>query len=205
MEIEGFEAITDIVFLAKRLHDIGRHDIIRHFPNELCWDNNFEAALTTLSMIFSDWHSNFDDDEQVETMVFEDELISDYFVRAWEYGQSHKQQYNNRPNGQQPKNLKAQKKRHYYDQNPYVVNARAEVAGLLSFSNCVDWKLLGHTKTKELAKKSKLIVHMYSCSCCCHDVMANRLIHIYSWFKDRQDEFLAGKTSEITALEGIAA
>jgi hypothetical protein len=105
-------------------------------------------------------------------MEFEDDVISHYFIHAWEYGQSHKI---------------------HYSQNPYITQAKNEAQHRLSTSCCIDWKLLAYIRTKKSAQKSKLIVCMNNgCGACCgHENLAHGLILLYEWFKNKCDEFRA--------------
>ena len=170
VEIEGFESIISQITLAKELHEIGRVDIVeQHFFDEISWDSYFENIYGVLTSIFSGYHSNYDDNDDIEDMVFKDACISNYFIHAWEYGKLH-----NLP----------------YDQNPYLTQAQSEVGRWLNSSTCVGWKLLGYTKTRKKARQSKLIVQHYTgCSCNAHEYIAYGLVKLYSWFVEKCDEF----------------
>ena len=175
MEIEGFDDIISIIALAKKLHDVGRDDIIQeHFFDVLAWDSYFENMYAVISSIFSDFYSDYDECNEEEYMVFSDDVISEYYCYAWEFGRNTNT---------------------IHDKNPYIMEAESEVTSRLNFCYGIGFKLLGYTKTKRTAKQSKLIVHVCSCGCGCHDRVASSLIEIYKWFLDKVAEFK--KQSEV--------
>lgn len=177
MEIEGFSEIIGIVTLAKKLHDIGRSDIVQEqFFDTLSWDSYYENIFGAISSVFSGFYNDYDDSDETETMIFEDDVISDYYEMAWEYGRSHNVSY---------------------DKNPYVTEADNEVGRQLDFCYSMGWKLLGYTKTKKTARQSKLIVYIGSCGCDCHGHLAYGLVQLYQWFTDKVAEFR--KTGEVMA------
>jgi len=131
MEIEGFDSIISAVTLAKELHDIGRYDIVRdQFIDTLCWDTYYENMLAVIASVFSGFLINYDDDNEEEFMIFTDEIISEYYRMAWEYGRSHKVRH---------------------EKNPFVIEAENEVCRWLSLCHSMDWKLLGYTRTEKTA------------------------------------------------------
>lgn len=182
MEIEGFSEILDIITLAKELHDIGRYDIVKeHFFNTLCYDSWMENMYGTISSVFSRFYSNYSDYSEEEIMIFEDDVISDYFTYAWEFGKK-----TNTP----------------YDKNPYVIEAKNKADRSLSFCYSTGWKLLGYTKTKKTAKQSKLIVYVGMCSCDCHTHLAYGLVQLYKWFSDKVAEFGKSEVRSVNS-EGL--
>jgi hypothetical protein len=171
--VEGFDSIISTLFMAKELHDIGRYDLVeKDFFNELCIDNHYENIIGVISSVFSVHFSNCDENFE-DVMVFEDDVISEYFLHA------HKQ-------------IKLQKLD--FEENPYVQEAREEVQKWFSFSYCTGNKLLAYTKTKKTARKSKLIVyHDTGCGCNAYEHIAYGLIKLYDWFEKKCAEF---KSSE---------
>lgn len=169
MEIEGFGEIMGIITLAKELHDIGREDIVdEQFFDVLCWDSYYENILGAISSIFSGFYSDYDDSSEEEFMIFEDDVISNYFEMAWVYGK---------------------KTNTSHDQNPYMIKASNEVSRRLNYCYSMDWKLIGYTKTKKTARQSKLIVYAGVCECDCHTNLAYSLVQLYKWFSDKVAEF----------------
>jgi len=177
-EIEGFDAIISTLHLAKELHDIGRFDIVKYqFHNVLCWDGYYENNLNVLSSIFSGFYNDYDEDNDMEFMMFEDDIISEYFVFAWKYGKLHK--------------LSS-------EQNPYVIQAQDKVRRWLNFSSCTYWKLLAYTKTRKTAQQSKLLIRIYTgCGCNAHEGVAYGLIQLYAWFANMCGEFKALEFEEM--------
>ena len=180
MEIEDFSAIITSLTLAKELYDADRFDIVRQgFHDVLCGYSYYENIMVVTSSIFSGFCTTYNEENETDIMTFEDDVISDYFIYAMEYGKQHKLPH---------------------DQNPYVSQAHDEVRRWLNCSSCVDWKLLAYTKTKKAAKKSKLLVCIFlSCGCNAQEGVAYGLIQLYSWFKYKSDEFKVAdvKRSEV--------
>jgi hypothetical protein len=167
--IEGFDEIAGIITLAKELHDMGRYDIVKeNFFDTLTYDSWVENIYGAISSVFSGFHNNYDCGDETDTMIFTDDVISDYYTYAWEFGKK-----TNTP----------------YDKNPYAIEAKREVGKRLNFCYSMGWKLLGYTKTKSKAKQSCLIVYVGMCECDCHTNLAYGLIQLYKWFSDRVAEF----------------
>ena len=165
MEIEGFSQIMDIIGLAKLLHDIGRFDIVKEqFMDSFSFDSWFENMWGAITSVFSGFCDVYDDDDEKGIMIFTDGVISDYFIHAWEYG----------------------KKTHTPpDKNQYVIDAQNEARQCLNFTYNMEWKLLGYTKSKRAARKSKLIICTCAQEFCEHDYLAYGLVHLYKWFKEK--------------------
>ncbi len=165
MYIEGFDEIAHTLMLAKLLYDIGRFDIVQsQFFNSLSYYSCLENMLGAIDSVFSWFYSDYDSGNEIECMIFMDDLISDYFCYAWEYGRTHKVPQT---------------------QNPYVIEAENEARRLLSFTYNMEWRLLGYTKSKRAARKSKLVVRNYACEFYEHDHLALGLVQLYKWFADR--------------------
>ena len=185
-EIEGFHSVISSVTLAKQLHDIGRHDVMKHLSDTLCWDSYYENMLSVIEFVFRDFQCGYNESDETELMAFEDDVISDYFVHAWEYGELHKI---------------------HYSQNPLVTNARDEIQKRFFGSCCVDSKLCAYIRTKKAAKKSKLLVLLYNgCGgCSTHENVAIGLIKLYTWFKNKCAEFEALKATPDKPKEVVPA
>jgi hypothetical protein len=165
VEIEGFDEVVGMIALAKELYDMGRYDIVEQcLSNVLCYEAWFENIWGAITAVFSGFCNSYNDDDEVETMIFTDDLISDYFAYAWEFGVS-----TNTP----------------HDENPYVLAAEREVQRQLSYCYSMGWNLLGYTKTKRTARQSKLIVYLGTCDCNCHTKLAYGLVRLYKWFADQ--------------------
>ncbi|GHV13421.1 hypothetical protein FACS1894219_08190 [Clostridia bacterium] len=177
MEIEGFSEVSEIITLAKELYDIGRYDIVEnHFFDTLSYDVWLEDMYGAVTSVFSGFYNCYDDCDEADMMIFTDDVISDYYCIAWEYGRSH-----NVP----------------HEENPFVTAAKEEARRWLSGCYSMDFKLLGYTKTRKTAKQSKLIVYVGMCECDCHTRLAYNLVQLYKWFSDKVAEFT--KRTEVIA------
>jgi hypothetical protein len=184
MEIEGFNEVAGVIALAKELYDIGRFDVVKeHFFDSLSSDAWLENIWCVISSVFSGFYSDYADDDETELMIFSDDVISDYFTYAWEFGKR-----TNTP----------------YDKNPYVTEAEREVNYQLGYCYSMGHRLLGYTKTRKAAKQSKLIVYLGMCECDCHTKLAYGLVRLYKWFSDKVAEFKRA-TEEIEEVEVMAA
>ncbi|MCL2047393.1 MAG: hypothetical protein FWG87_01585 [Defluviitaleaceae bacterium] len=175
-EIEDFNSIIDCLILAKKLYDIGRYDVIGQLWDELCLDSYYENMLGIISSVFTGYKGTYSENEELDIMMFSDDVISDYFVHAWQYGEIH--------------NI-------HYSQNPYVLNAHAAAQKCLYSSCCVSGKLMSYIRTKKSAQKSKVIVliHVGCGSCNIYENVAYGLIELYTWFKNQCAEIEAMKAT----------
>lgn len=185
-ELEGFDSIISTLILAKALHDIGRFDLVeKHFCDVLCWEDFYHNMLAAISIIFTKYEGDYIENDDCEIMSFGDEVISDYFVHAWEYGKK--------------SNL-------HYSQNPYMTLAQGEVRRWLEVSTCSGWKLSAHIRSKKSAKKSKIFVfHYTSCGCNASENIAYGLIQLYAWFVAKNAEFKNMKTTAVSFAPTISA
>ncbi len=168
IEIEGFSEIISILTLAKKLFDAGRFHIVRqHFFDTLCYDSFFENAMGVISSVFSGFYNNYDENNETEFMLFQDDVLSEFYYYAGEYGRLHG---------------------FAHDINPYTKAAECEVRRWLNFSYSLDWRLLGYTKSKRTAKKSKLLVMTAACEFYEHDQLGFGLLSVHEWFKQKCDE-----------------
>jgi len=182
MEIEGFRQVTHIIALAKELYDIGRFDIVeKQFVDPLCYDVWCENVWAVITSVFSVFNSSYDEKNEDDIMVFEDDVIGDYYRMACDYGRRHGVSH---------------------AENPFVTEAEQMVSASLNFCCSLEWELLGYTKTKKAARKSKLIVYAGVCECDCHTNLAYNLVWIYKWFSDKCAEF---KEQETDVKEVIAS
>jgi hypothetical protein len=176
MEIEGFSEIINIIGIAKLLHAIGRFDIVKErFIDAVTFDSWFENTWEVIASVFSGFCGSYNENNETEIMIFTDDVISGYFIYAWEYGK---------------------KTRTPPDKNPYVVEAQHEANQCLNFTFNMGWKLLGYTKSRRAARKSKLIVYACAQEFCEHDELAYGLVYLYKWFKDKCASFGDSKEAE---------
>ena len=167
VEIEGLTEIMSIIGIAKLLHDIGRFDIVKkQFVDVLSYDTWTEDMWGVITSVFSGFNSGCNDEKEI--LIITDDLITDYFIHAWEYGKN-----TNTPP----------------DKNPYVIEAENEARQYLNFTYNMDWKLLGYTKSKRAAGKSKLVIYACAEEFCEYDCLAYGLVYLYKWFKDKSASF----------------
>ena len=173
MGIEGFDLILDTIVLAKELRDMGRDDIVQtHFTGSLSIDSYYGIMPDVISTVFSGFYSNYGDEYGDELMVITDDMICEYYCIAWEYGRLHSVSH---------------------DENPYVIDAEQAVSRWLGYCFSIGWKLLGYTKTKSAANKSKLVVIAGVCDSCGYDSLAYGLVQIHKFFSDKCAEYKARK------------
>ena len=55
----------------------------------------------------------------------------------------------------------------------------------MNFHCMMDWRLLAYTKSKRMAKKSKLIVSVYLYEFSEYDHLVQGLLMLYKWFSDQ--------------------
>jgi len=183
-ELEGFYEVLSCITLVKGLHDINRLDVIGQFSDVLSWESFFEVTHGIISSIFDGYTCDYDEENEVELMEFTDDVISNYFIHAWEYGKLN--------------NL-------HYSQNPYIPQAKSEINDWFYRSCCIDWKLLSYIRTKKSAQKSKLLIHAYTgCGGCNkQENLVNGLIQLYSWFSNKCKEFEAMKIASNNLQEDM--
>ena len=165
MEMENFNEILNTVRIAKQLCDIGRSDTMtKYFGGILDYDSYWHNMYGFIESLFSGYYSAYDDYNDEERMIFTDDVISNYYVMAWEYGKRH---------------------RLSHEQNPYVKAAEHEVQKYLTYCYSLSWRLCGYTRTEATAQQSKLIIYSCTCDSCGLDQLAYSLLMVYSWFKEQ--------------------
>jgi hypothetical protein len=126
--IEGFSEIFNIIYIAKKLFDLGKYDLVTEsFFDVLDYDTYYEGALELIQNLFEYHHCGYYDTKNLELHVISDPVIVDFYTLAGEYGKLF--------------NLAD-------DANPFINNAKDEVSRQLSFSYCLDWMVMGHTEPK---------------------------------------------------------
>ena len=177
MEIEGFNEVLSVVRLAKNLRDMGRADTVtKCFHDVIDYDGYWDSMYALLESVFSGYDTSYNADGDEEVMVFTDNVISEYYVSAWEYGKRHRI----------PHNL-----------NPLVTAAEHEARKHLGYCYSMSWRLCGYTKTRAAARRSKLIVYS-TCDSCALDQLAYSLLRLYAWFKNQCEE-LENRTEVLAA------
>lgn len=163
MSVEGFDEIFNTVYIAKKLYDIGRYELVKDsFYDEICFDTYYESMLCLIENIFEHHYCQYSDRRFVEMRILSDPVIEEFYKLAGEYGKR-----NNIPD----------------ETNYYINEAEQQVQFQLDFSYCVDWRLMGHTEPKR-KYHSRLAVFIYQDDWVDLGCLAFALIEIYEWFSE---------------------
>ena len=163
MVIDGFDEILNTIYIAKKLYDLGKYEAVKKsLFDVLEYDVYYENMLVLIENIFAYYDCTYYERHNVEVHVLSDPVIVDFYTLAGEYGKIHKI-----PDGD----------------NPYMKEAEQEVRSHLSFSYCIDWKLMGHTEPKR-PYHSRLCVFFYQDEYIDLAWLAYGFIEIYEWFSD---------------------
>ncbi len=163
MAVEEFDEIFNMVYIAKKLFDIGRYDLVtQNFYDVLCYDSYYENMYSLIPELFVYYRSSYSERRGMEIHVLSDPVIVDFYTLAGEYGRKHKI-----ADGV----------------NPYIKEAEQEVRRQLNFSYCLDWLLKGYTNPKR-PFHSRLALFIYQDDWVDLGCIAYGLIEIYEWFSD---------------------
>ncbi len=163
MEVEGFDLIFNMIYIAKRLYDIGKYALVEENCGDfLDYDAYYENMYGLIPSLFEHYDCRYSEERGVELHVFSDPVIVDFFKLAGEFGKR---------NGVADKD------------NPHIKSAEWEVRRWLDFSYCIDWKLVGHTDPKR-PFHSRLGVFIYQDDWADMGCLTYGLIEIYEWFSD---------------------
>jgi hypothetical protein len=163
LAIEGFCELLNIVYIAKKLYDMGKYKLVTEgFSNSLDYDLYFENMYGVIENLFEHHECRFYESKYLEFHVVSDPVIVDFYKLAGEYGRIH--------------NISD-------DENPFIKEAEQQVHRWLNFSYCLDWILMGHTEPKRQyhSRIGLLISHEDYVDLAC---LAYGLIEIYKWFFD---------------------
>ncbi len=164
MAIDRFDSITNMLYIAKRLYDMGKYELIKqNFFDVLDYDVYYENLYGLIGDIFDYHHCNYSESRYNELHVFSDPVVVDFYTLAGEYGQR-----NNIPDAR----------------NPYIRGAEENARRHLNFSYCLDWTLMGHTKPRR-KYHSRLGVLIYQDDYVDMGMLAYGLVEIYSWFSEQ--------------------
>ena len=164
MAVDGFNEIFNVIYIAKKLFDTGRYELVTEsFFDVVEYDSYYHNMYELLANIFEHHHCNYYENHGVDLHILSDKVIVDFFVLAGKYGRR-----NNIPDAE----------------NPYIKAAHEEVSGNLNISHELDWKLMGHTEPKRPFHSRLGLFISYECGCLDLGVLAYRLIEIYEWFAD---------------------
>jgi len=161
MPIDGFNELFNVVYIAKKLHDMGKYDLIKqNLYDTLDYDTYYECMYNLLGDLFAYHHDRYSESRGIEFHILSDPVIVDFYVLAGKYGKR-----NGIPD----------------DMNPYIKAAIKQAENCLNFSYCLDWMLVGHTEPKR-PFHSRLGLFIYQddyvdLGCLCYS-----LIEMYDWF-----------------------
>ena len=163
MGIEGFDEILNIIYIAKRLYDMGRYDAAEgNFYDVLEYDAYYENMYGMIENFFEYHDSRYSDRHGMEIHVLSDPVIVDFCTLAGEYG---------RESGIPD------------EMNPYIQEARQEIGRTLNFSYCIDWMFMAHTEPKR-PFHSRLGIFICQDDYVDPGWLAYGLVEIYEWFSD---------------------
>ena len=163
MAIEDFEEIFNAIYIAKKLHDMDKYDLVtNNFCDVLCLDTYYESMYGLIPDLFAYYYSRYSEYRGIDFYVLSDSVIVDFYTLAGEYGRKYKISD---------------------EMNPYIREAEEEVRRQLGFSYCLDWRLMGYTKPKR-PFHSRLALFIYQDDWIDPGCLAYGLIDIYEWFSD---------------------
>ena len=191
MAIDGFRELLNIVYIVKKLYDMGKYNLVsENFVDSLDYDVYYENIYVLIENLFEHHHARYYEYKSLELHVLSDPIIIDFYKLAGEYGRIH--------------NITD-------DANPFIKEADRQVNTRLGFSYCLDWMLMGHTEPKRPyhSRLGLLISQEDYVDLGC---LAYGLLEIYEWFSDTCVELrdilcvLRGDTSDAEkSLEGAVA
>jgi hypothetical protein len=175
MAIEGFSEIVSIVYIAKRLFDMGRYELVENsFFSAIDYDVYYENMYSLIGNIFEKHNCICSERRYAEYHILSDPVIADFYILAGEYGR-----HNGIPD----------------EANPYILAAKQQARLQLNFSYCLDWSLVGHTKPRRKFH-SRLRLEIPQDDYVDLGTLAHRLIELYDWFSKKCAELnnlLAGE------------
>jgi hypothetical protein len=171
MAIDGFNEILNIVYIAKKLHDMGKYELVAEsFYDSIEYDVYYKNMYSLISNIFEHHSCRYNEERGYEIHVLSDPVIVDFYVLAGKYGKR-----NDIPE----------------KENPYLIEAEQEVYDNLYGPCCLSWKLIGHTEPKKPFHSKLALFISYECRCTDIGWLAYKLVEIYEWFVDKCDDLKA--------------
>jgi hypothetical protein len=164
--IDAFNELFNIVYIAKKLHDMKKHELIKSsFSDTVEYDVYYENMYNLIANIFEHHRCSYYEDRGVDLHILSDKVIVDFFILAGKYGRR-----NNISDGN----------------NPYIREAHEETNQHLNISShCLDWKLMGYTEPRRPFHSRLGLFIGYECDCLDLGVLAYRLLMLYEWFADK--------------------
>jgi hypothetical protein len=164
MEIEGFGNIIDMIYIVKRMYDLGRFELVKeNFYDELSYDTYYENMYNVIENVFERYHCRCSEWRNTELHIISDPLFVSFYKLAGEYGKHH---------GIPDK------------KNRFIHDAEEKARDLFSFSYCLDFSLIGHTHpTRPFQSKLGLFISLDDYVDLTE--LAHGLIELYEWFTEQ--------------------
>lgn len=182
MDIEGFDEILNIIYIAKRLYDMGRYDAAEgNFYDVLDFETYYENMYGLTENFFAYHSCRYDGRRGMDIHVLSDPVVVDFCTLAGEYGRIH-----NIPDVR----------------NPYIREAKQEIGRNLNFSYCIDWSFMVHTGPKR-PFHSRLGIFICQDDYIDPGWLAYGLVEIYEWFSDacvRLKNILQEKKTDVVQM-----
>ena len=165
MAVDGFDELFNIVYIAKKLFDMRKYELVKSsFSDLLDLDMYYENMYSLIPNLFEHHDCNYYENRGVELHILSDPVIVDFYVLAGKYG----------------------KRNNISDaDNPYIKAAEEETRDNLNISHELDWMLMGHTEPKRPFHSRLGLFISYECGCLDLGVLADRLIDLYEWFANQ--------------------
>jgi hypothetical protein len=166
MAIEAFRSVTDMLYIAKWLYNMGKYELVKqNFFDVLDYDVYYENLYGLIGDIFERHYCKYSEGRNVELHVSSDPVMADFYILAGEYGQR----------VGIPDYM-----------NPYIIAAEEKARRLFSFSYCLDWSLKGYTKPNR-EFHSRLGLLLYQDDYIDLSQLVYGLVGLYSWFAEQRD------------------
>ena len=187
MAIDNFTEIFNMIYIAKKLHTMGKYNLIEsNLYDALEYDVYFEGMYNLMGNLFEYHYCRYSESRGIELHVISDPVIVDFYTLAGEYGKR-----NGIPD----------------DMNPYIKSAVKQAENYLNFSYCLDWILEGHTEpNRPFHSRLGLLISQddyVDLGCLCYS-----LIEMYDWLSQhcvKLQTLLYDDSENNTRKEAIAA
>ena len=175
MAIDAFDELFNVVYIAKKLHDMGKYKLVTgSFFDFLEYDVYYENMYGLIENLFDHHYSTYYENRCLELHILSDPVIVDFYVLAGKYGRRN--------------NISD-------TDNPFIKAAEQEVRDNLNYNHCLDWMLMRYTEPKRPFHSRLGLFISQDCGCLDLGVLAYRLIEIYEWFEDKCAELRAVEDS----------
>jgi len=165
MPVDGFNELFNVVYIAKKLHEMGKYELVKSsFFEYLDLDAYFENMYSLIPNLFEYCDCYYYEYRGIDLHVVSDPVIVDFYILAGKYGKQ-----NNIPD----------------ENNPYIKAAQKQTRDYLNISHELDWMLMGHTEPMRPFHSRLGLFISYECGCLDPGVLAYRLIELYKWFSDK--------------------